>query len=299
MDRGRALIELLRTVWQEYERDHARYLAGAMVYYTLVSLVPLLLLFLAVLGLLLRYSDLAATVERQVLAAVETSFGSEIRTTIEQLLAHLEQESIVATVLSVVGLLMTASVLFKHLRLSFRAIWQYTPPLVSGPVTVVVRASFLEQAAAFAMVLTGGVLLLAALLLFAAMQWLGGLLNRLPLLSHPGGWLLALPSPLVIVFLTFAFLFKVLPPVRPRWRHVWLAAALCTTVWVVGAEVLIVSGTIVGRTPSASGALGGLLMIMLWMNFVAQVLFYGAELCKVVSSRSPNGPSSRPCSCRC
>ena len=40
---------LLRTAWQEYERDHARYFAGAMVYYALVSLLPLLLLLLAAL----------------------------------------------------------------------------------------------------------------------------------------------------------------------------------------------------------------------------------------------------------
>ncbi len=274
MHRGRALVELLRIAWQEYERDHARYLAGAMVYYALVSLVPMLLLLLAVLGLLLRYSDFAATVERQVLATVETSFGSEIRTGIEQLLEHLEEESIVATVISLAGLLWTASVLFKHLRLSFRAIWKYTPPLVSGTVGVIVRTSFLEQIAAFAMVVAGGVLLLTTLLLIAAMQWIGG------------AWLYALPSPVIIVFLTFAFLFKLLPPARPRWSHVWFAAAFCTAAWIVGSELLILAGAFIGSSPSASVAVGGLLMIMLWMNFIAQLLFYGAEVCKVVSLES-------------
>jgi hypothetical protein len=32
-------------------------------------------------------------------------------------------------------------------------------------------------------------------------------------------------------------------------------------------------------------AIGGLLVIMIWMNTVSQVLFYGAELCKVVAIR--------------
>ncbi len=284
MLRSRALVNLLRAAWKEYEIDHARYLAGAMVYYALVSLVPMLLFLLAALGLLLRYSDVAAHLEQQVLAAVEARLGEDVRAGMNQVLARLEAESVVATVISLAGLLWTASVLFKHLRLSFRAVWRYAPPLVAGPVSDIVRASFFEQAAAFAMVLAGGALLMSALLLIAAMQWLGDVLDRLPFFSDPAGWLLALPSPVVLVLVTFAFLFKLLPPVRPPWRHVWLAAVLCTVAWLVGTEILILAGGLVGRSPSAAGAIGGLLMIMLWMNFVAQLLFYGAEVCKVASS---------------
>src|SRR5262245_34295743 len=75
---GHAIFDLVRAAWREFERDYARYFAGAMVYYALVSLVPLLLLLLAALGLLLRYSDLAAVAEQQVLLTIETSFGAEL-----------------------------------------------------------------------------------------------------------------------------------------------------------------------------------------------------------------------------
>src|SRR5262245_2932240 len=44
--RGRALMRLLRGAWREYQQDYAKYFAGAMVYYALVSLVPILLLVL-------------------------------------------------------------------------------------------------------------------------------------------------------------------------------------------------------------------------------------------------------------
>jgi membrane protein len=105
-----------------------------MVYYALVSLVPLLLLVLAGLGLLLRFSDQAAVVEQQVLRTVEASLRPELRTTIEGLLDRLQRESVVATFVSLSGLLLTGSKLISHLRLSFRAIWKYAPPLVSGSV---------------------------------------------------------------------------------------------------------------------------------------------------------------------
>jgi membrane protein len=281
--RAHRFLALLRSAWVEYERDHARYFAVAMVYYALVSLVPMLLLLLAALGLLLRFSTFAASAEQQLLLVIEDSFGTQLGTTIEQLLDRLQQESVVATFVSLAGLLLTASVLFKHLRLSFRAIWKYQPPLVSGSARVVARTTFLEQLIAFAIMATAGMLLLAGLGLFAAVQWLSGLFGEAPL-GGATGWLLALTSALVVVTLTFALLFKFLPPVRLAWRHVWLAAVLCAAAWIITAEILALYGAHAGSF-STYGAIGGLLAIMLWMNLVSQVLFYGAELCKVVASR--------------
>ena len=54
--------------------------------------------------------------------------------------------------------------------------------------------------------------------------------------------------------------------------------------WIVTAEILALYGAHFGGI-SASGAIGGLLVIMIWMNTVSQVLFDGAELCKVVARR--------------
>ena len=55
--------------------------------------------------------------------------------------------------------------------------------------------------------------------------------------------------------------------------------------WMIAAEALTLYGIFFADKFGAWGAIGGLLMIMLWMNIVSQVLFYGAELCKVMSSQ--------------
>ena len=281
---GRTLFGLARTVWSEYERDYARYLAAAMVYYALVSLVPLILLLLSALGLLLRFSDVAAMVEQDVLRSLEANLGAPIRATLEGLLDQLQMESVVASMIGLGGLLVAGSALFKQLRLSFRAIWKYNPPIVSGPMRVIVTATVIEQAMSFLMLLAGGALLLTALALIAIFQWLGTSLERLPRFGESVTWLLALPVPLIIVTLTFAMLFRFLPPVRLRWRHIWISAVVCACGWMIAAEVLTLYGIFFADKFGAWGAIGGLLMIMLWMNVVSQVLFYGAELCKVMSS---------------
>ena len=100
----RSLLDVLRAAWKAYEHDYAHYFAGAIVYYALVSLLPLIMLLLAVLGLSLRWSDAAVDAEQQVLQTVEAHFGAELRTTLQELLQRLEQGSIIASFVGFLGL---------------------------------------------------------------------------------------------------------------------------------------------------------------------------------------------------
>jgi membrane protein len=278
----RTVVALLKQVWSEYQRDYAGYFAAAMVYYALVSMIPLLLLLLSALGLLPRFFDVGARLEQDVLRTIENGLGTPARVKIGELLDQLQRDSVIATAISLGALLVTASALFGKLRLSFRAIWKYKPPLVSGTVRVVVLSTFFEQAISFALTLISGALLLVSLVLFAIVQWLGGYLQRLPWLTDVSR-LEALMSSFVTVTLTFVMLFRFLPPVRIRWRYIWIVGVACALASLVAAEVLALYGIFFAAHFSAWGAAGGLLMIMLWMYVVSQILFYGAELCKVMS----------------
>jgi membrane protein len=145
----------------------------------------------------------------------------------------------------------------------------------------VVHATVLERVIAFLMVLGGCGVLIAALALIAASQWVGGLMP----LGDVTGWLVGAATSVLLAALTFAGMFRLLPPVPIPWRDVWLAAVLCALAWVIASELLALFGGALGGSGSAYGALGGVLAVMLWMNVVSQVLFFGAELCKVVATR--------------
>src|SRR5262249_27241445 len=103
------------------------------------------------LGLLLRFSPIALEVQQNMLIRIEAHFGAQLPLTIKQLLNAVQRDSIIATVIGLVGILLAASVLFKHLRLAFRAIWKHKPPLVSG-MRVGVRETILERVIASVMV---------------------------------------------------------------------------------------------------------------------------------------------------
>jgi len=282
--RVRQFVGLLRSAWEAYEYDHARFFAAAMIYYAFVSLEPLLLLLVAALGLLLGNFAFATGAEQRVLRFVESSLGSDLTGTIEKGLDSLQQASVLATVVSLVGVMAAASVLFHELRESFQEIWNHPPEAVSWSPVIMAKRSFLEHVIAFVTMGAAGMLLMAAFGLFAAVQWLSGLFGKTAVFHITAGSMIALLGSLLVFTLTFALLFKFLPPVRLRWRHVWLSAILCAIAWVIASEILALYGAYFGGL-SVPGIIGGLLAITLWLNLVSQMLFYGAELCKVVASR--------------
>jgi membrane protein len=138
-----------------------------------------------------------------------------------------------------------------------------------------------ERAIAFAIMFGGGALLLALLAVMGTLQWLAALPGELSLLGDTLGWLLPLLASLVIAPLTFALLLRALPPAQVSWADVRVAAILSGLTWIFGAEVLSVYAAHAAKKWSAYGAIGGILMAMLWMHAMSKMLFFGAELSKV------------------
>src|SRR5262249_23663746 len=183
---ARASVGLLRDAWIEYQRDRARYLAVAIIYYAAICVVPLLLLLLSTLGLVLRYSTTAVYLQRRALETIEMRFGEQLSATIIGFLDGVQRDSFIVTIIGVVGMLVGASPLFRQLRLTLRAVWHYEPPLVAGPIRLRVLKAVREWVIAFFITLGGGGLLLLGVIVISAFQWLARLLTRVPILPGIG-----------------------------------------------------------------------------------------------------------------
>jgi membrane protein len=81
---------------------------------------------------------------------------------------------------------------------------------------------------------------------------------------------------LIMITLLFGVIFKFVPDRKIAWRSVWPGAALTSILFVVG-KMLI--GLYLSHTGVASsyGAAGSVVIILLWVYYSAQILFFGAE----------------------
>jgi membrane protein len=75
-----------------------------------------------------------------------------------------------------------------------------------------------------------------------------------------------------------------LPDVKIAWRDVWIGAVVTSLLFTAGKFLL---GWYLGRstTITAYGAAGSVVLVLLWVYYSAQILFFGAEITKVYANR--------------
>lgn len=86
------------------------------------------------------------------------------------------------------------------------------------------------------------------------------------------------------VTLLFAMIFKFLPEIKIPWKDVWLGAAVTSALFSLGKFLI---GLYLGRSEVGStfGAAGSLVILLIWVYYSAQILFFGAEFTQVYANR--------------
>lgn len=188
--------------------------------------------------------------------------------------------SLVATGLGAVTLLFGLWGVFGELQDALNTIWGVTTKPGRGVIGVIKKRFW-----SFAMVVGIGFLLLVSLAASAWLSALGKFFSRLlPLPVVVMETANAVLSFVVITFM-FAVIYKLLPDVKIAWRSVWTGAAVTAVLFTVGKTLI---GLYLGRSTVASvyGAAGSLIVILLWVYYSAQIVFFGAEFTKVYSRRA-------------
>jgi membrane protein len=88
---------------------------------------------------------------------------------------------------------------------------------------------------------------------------------------------------LVTLFL-FAAMFKILPDVELQWKSVWIGAAVTAALFTLGKYILTFYFDIFNPS-SAFGAAGTVILLLLWINYTCQIIFFGAEFTKVYAKK--------------
>ena len=268
----------LKTVWrvlkesfENFSDDKVLRLSGAMAYYAIFSIGPLLVLIVGLAGFVFGGKAVRHEVHQQLMAMV----GEKSTNVIESMMrARHSGDTLMATVLGAVGLIFGAAGVFGQLQDALNTIWGVTPK-PGHSLWLFFRDRFLSMA----MVLGIGFLLLISMVLST-------LVNAF---AREIGHAIALPvwiAPLfndltsfIVVTLLFAAIFKVLPDVKLRWKDVWTGALLTAFFFTVGKYLL---GLYLGRAVSASayGAGSAFIVILMYVYYSSVILFFGAEFTK-------------------
>jgi membrane protein len=252
--------------------DNALRLSAALSYYTLFSLAPLLTIAVAMAGLVVDEKVLRDQVFGQFQGLIGTPGADAIAGMLES--ASQPVQGTIATVVSLITLVIVSMGMFSELQDALNLIWRMTPKK-NAALWGAIKSRFFS----FILVIATGFFLLASLMMSAFLAALGKLVLR------------AVPGPQVILTLTvvdlavslplitllFALMFKILPDGYIAWRDVWLGAVASGTLFMIGKWAI---GLYLGSTVMVSmyGAASSLMIILAWVYYSAMIFFLGAEL---------------------
>jgi len=248
-------------------------LSGALAYYMVFSMGPLLIVIISLCGLFLGRE----AVEGKIYGVLEGFVGSDTASSLQDIIknASVGDKSFVAVVVGGVILLIGATTVFAEIQDSINTIWGLKPKPKRGWLKYL-QNRFLS----FSVIVSLGFLLLVSLALTALVEALSAQLkDHFKDVAVVVFYIINLALTLGISTLIFATIFKVLPDAKIKWRDVFAGAFVTAVLFMLGkfGISLYISKTQVGST---YGAAGSLVVLLVWIYYSSVILYLGAEFTK-------------------
>ncbi|MEO6526260.1 MAG: YihY/virulence factor BrkB family protein [Gemmatimonadaceae bacterium] len=263
--------------------DGCSTMAAALSFTTFFSLPALLTLLLALVG---RVTN-SEQVERAIVGQVSKLVGSGAATQVAAIISNAnrsEHAASVATIVSIVALVLGATASFAQLQAALNKAWGVKP----DPHRNQVKVFLVKRVFSFGILITVAFLLLISLALSTVIAAIGQALTMQfgtpPVLLQ---FATAIGSFLLIAFL-FAIMFRYVPDARISWRDVRAGAIGTALLFVLGRTVI---GLYLGNSDPGSvyGAAGSLALVLIWVYYTSMILLLGAEFTKLWAQRYGKG----------
>ena len=248
-------VELVFRTIKELDTGQAVDMAGSIAYYSFLSLFPLLLGAIAILGFFLP-SEL---IQSQLLDFFEQNLPSSIdfiRTNIDSIIRARGQLGVI----SLIGLLWSGSAIFGAIGRVVNHAWgikRFRPFYIRKPRDLA--------------------LALSTSLLFFISAGLSTLSNEnLPLLQ-------ALPVFLnhifafLLIFIVFLLIYKYAPNIRTAWRCVLPGAVIASVSFEIVRNLFVIYLSYFAHYDLIYGSIGSIIAVLIWIYFSAYILVIGAE----------------------
>jgi membrane protein len=250
--------------------DYAPSMGAAIAFYTVFSMAPLVIIVIAVASFFWSRDAVQGQLFQQVSALVGADGAKAVESVVQG--AQAPTQGIIATVVSVVVLLVGSTTVFAELQSALDRIWEVPAAEKRSGIWNTVRARLLS----FGLVLALAFLLIVSLIISAMLSAMGSWAsNLLP------AWEFLLQAINIVIALgfttlLFAMIYRFMPRASVAWREVWTGAFVTAVLFEIGKFLI---GLYVGKASVASSyaAAGSLVVVLIWVYYAAQVFLLGAE----------------------
>ncbi len=279
------IIALTKATLSHWQEKRASRMGAAISYYALFSIAPF---FIVLIGLVSAIFD-RATILVTVHHTLQQTVGVNLAGAIQSLITSVQHSSsgIVATIISIVVLLVAALSMFSEINSDLDELWYVEPKKKRVLTTAQAIVRYLrEQLSVFFLLLLCGLVLLfsVAFTVFLSLiqhnfVWASQIIHHVGLLSF-----INILLTLFFATILFTLMYHILPTVKLPWSELLRGAFMTAVLFLIGKFLISWYVDSYGAT-SAFGAAGSLVALLLWIYYSAQVFFIGASYTFVHSQK--------------
>ena len=276
--------ELVKSTFLEFFKEKSLMHGAALSYYSMLALVPMLYLSITYVGMLVGNDviiDVVASMLKQWIGIEDASgivgFLGEV---------NFNKGSSFLQVVGILALLFSCSAIFNSLRRSLNAFYDIDD-YKAGRKKAIIRNVFARLVSLSFVI--GGTLLIVVLY-FAETLFLSfstDVLRNMELLSSVFASLINHGLPILTNLIVFAFIFKYMHDGKVQWRFA-IRGALLTSVLLYLGQLLIKFYLTNFFFAANGGVAGTMLVILVWVYYTSQIIFFGAKFIAVLSRMEEN-----------
>lgn len=269
-------LAIIKDAFVSFQKDECTVRAAAIAYRTLFSIFPLMLLSFALSANFLAQPEVRNELVQFLLQYLQAP-GLESDSLAAQIVNQAVEGSKTVSYLALIGLLWGGSGVFSTIDDALNTAWKvrhrrpFLRSKIIGPLlAVLISILFLLSVAATAIVNASQLLpQIAALIPFSE------------LFTQAMSFLL----PVVLSFITFFFLYKLLPYTNVSWRSATLGALLAALLWQSSNTLysFYLARLAGGRLQLIYGSSIAVILFLLWIYLSSIILLVGAELAAAYS----------------
>lgn len=274
MDKPPSIRDFLKEIYQVWVSEKPNQLAAALAYFGMFSFAAVIFIAFWLASFFINEAAAAELFYTRIESVLGAETAAFIQEAVASLAASTSSSSFIVSVISLVSLLFAAMGLFLQLKYVLNRIWG-VPIIQLGNRLAIIRQRFF----AFIMVIALGLMVVLITVVNVVFAWLGSIaeewFTNTGLVS-----LLNILALLAVIALANAFIYKVLPDVKIRWRDVWFGSIAATFLMTLGGLVVGLYFKL-GGVGSAFEAAGTFAVLMIMIYYFAQIFLFGAIVTRV------------------
>src|SRR5665647_1318317 len=264
------VFTVLKNAFKDWLAKDPFHESTVIAYFAIFSLPGLLVVIITLAG----YFFGREAVNNQVAAQFTSTMGAETANQIQDMIVQASKlkNSVLATIIGIVTILIGATGVFAEFQMALNAIWEVKLDKTKSGIWQIIRVRLFS----FGLIISISFLLIVSLIVSTLISAFGSWLTT----HFSDSFLLILQLLNIglsfsILAVLFALMFKVLPDARVKWKHVWIGSFVTAFLFEIGKFAL---GFYFGKANPGTGygAAGSIILIMLWVTYSTMIVFLGA-----------------------